>query len=281
MAMHRSGFAILLALLALAVGGTLVAGMLAQGGQHAARLRSVAGVLAREDQLASGEAFACRWLDAAAERLVLPPDGGGLLVADSAWTGPDARACRLAILVHDIHAALPRAALHAGHPWRLALPSPGTAPRLLGDPEALPPAELAAGIDLPAGWSLLPDRIPAGRPVGERLDLRSCSAGTALVAWIAVDNPGGINVNTAPEAMLRLACRSAGVDPAPILAARAAGRWSPATDSGEMPALLASSPRWGILIEVQTGGRRLVRWSLAERGQEGFAVVRRHAMDRP
>lgn len=278
--MHRSGFASLIALVALALAGTLVAGMLAAA--RSATMQSLVADqrLAQEDLLADGERLACGWLERHAAGVVLPPSGGGVLLLDARWTDAGGRQARLAIVAHDALATLPRAALVAGHPLRLALASPGSSPVLRGDPLAVHPADLAAAVALPAGWSRLPSRIPADQPVGACIDPQLLGDGPSLVCWFNPDNPGAINLNTAPAAIVRAVCAGAGNGPdaEAIVALRRAGtRWEAAGGVGaDGVHLSTTSSRWGLLIVAELAGRTVARWAVADGATGQYTIIRRH-----
>ena len=282
--MHRDGFASLLALVLLAVAGTIVAGLLATARSSTLHGIAAGNRIAMDDLLADGERFACDWLQRHAQDLVLPPAGGLILLCDQRWVDAAGRPMRLAIAVHDAYATLPRPALIAGHPLRMALATPGAGPVLRSDPMGIPPADLLAAIDRPSGWTLIPQSIPEGRPLGSTLEPSACSSGPVLACWFSPDNDGVINANTAPAALVRTACSGSGLDGEAILNLRRDGRrWSgPANVASGGLQIVPASTRWNLLIVVDRAQSRAVRWAVGDGSGGQIRIIRRHdATPRP
>ncbi len=274
--MSRSGFASLLALVTLVVATTVIAGMLATARSTALTGIVVERTLASETLLDDGERLACTWLDRHGPQVVFPSSGGGLLLSDRTWQDHAGRSCRLAIVLVDTLACLPPAALTAGHPLRLALVSPGAAPRLSVDPTTIPPADLLAQVRLASDWGRFPTAIPADRPVGSILDPLAFGPQPLLALWFSPDNPGAINLNTAPAALVRAAVEQ-DTDGEEILALRrAAKRWAgnPRAGQGGVQ-LVATSNRWSILLVATIAGRSQVRWSVGDGVGGNTQIIRR------
>lgn len=275
--MHRSGFASLLALVVLVVASTMVAGMLAT-----ARSSTLAGMVASrrlvaDTLLGDGERFACAWLDQHGSHVVLPPAGGGLLIVDHQWQDHTGRSCRLAIVLHDVLASLPPAALVAGHPLRMALASPGSGPVMHSDPSAVPAADLLARVDLPSTWSRLPTGIPTDRPLGSTIDWMAIAPQPLLAVWFNPDNPGAINANTAPASILRIAAAPP-LDIETLLTQRRSGtRWDgPAQGGPTGLQIVPASSRWDLLILADVGGHQAVRWAVGDGVGGHMTIIRRH-----
>ena len=282
--MYRDGFASLLALVLLAVASTIIAGLLATARSATLHASAAGSRIIVDDLLADGERFACHWLQRHAQDLVLPPAGGLTLLCDQRWADTAGRSMRLAIAVHDAYATLPRSALVAGHPLRMALATPGAGPVLRADPMGIPSADLLAAVDRPSGWTLIPQGIPEGRPIGSTLELAACSTGPILACWFGPDNDGVINANTAPAAVVRTACASSGLDGEAILNLRRDGkRWSgpPNIASGGLQ-IVPTSNRWNLLIVVERAQLRSARWAVGDGTGGQIRIIRRHdATPRP
>lgn len=281
--MHRDGFASLLALVLLAVGATLVAGLLATSRSGTLQIRAAESRIILDDLLTDGERFACAWLQRNGPELVLPPAGGLTLLCDQRWHDAGGRPIRLAIAVHDACSTMPRTALVAGHPLRMALATPGAGPVLHVDPLGIPSADLLAAVDCPTGWTLIPQEIPDGRPIGGTLEPTACAPGPVLACWFGPDNDGVINANTAPAAILRAACAGSNLDAEAIINLRRDGkRWSGPAVAGSGLQIVPASSRWNLLIVAERSQMRSVRWAVGDGSGGQIRIIRRHdATPRP
>lgn len=267
----------LLALMVVTIAAALVASALVatRGSATMVLVAERRGVM--QAMLDDAERFACQWLDRRAESVVLPPEGGALVLLDYAWQDHQGREGRCTIAVHDVLASLPPAALVAGHPLRMALDAPGSAPVLRINPVDVNPGDLLGRIEVPAGWCRLPPGIHEGLGPG-MTDLWTTGVhDRPVVAWFNPDQPGTINVNTAPAALLRITVDSA-LDLERILASRRRRLpWTTSVPSRHQELhLVTRSSRWNILISVSLAGQKAVRWVVAD-GNRGFmTIIRRH-----
>lgn len=282
----KRGLAMLMALATVVLVMTgMTAGLVAlHGARQSAWTSAVDGHLL--GGLRQGERLASAWLKAHGDDAVLPPEGGGILLVDDHFILPSGEG-RLTVVAYDGLAGLPASLAQAGSGLRAALPAAMVellVPRVNPtQPERS--AHLVASLDLPEHVPRFPQRPSgrgrvwrtpgAGHPSEEDLPAAS---GPSLAETIAFRSDGRININTAPEALLRTAyavlelegveevlARRRSLQPsrAPVNAADATGL-----------RLVAESDRWQMLIAVSWQGIRRSWWADFDR----LNLVQRHAI---
>lgn len=280
----RSGIALLLALatLVLVLAGMTAALAALHGARQSAWSSGVdAHLLAG---LRQGERLATAWLASGGDRLVLPPEGGGVLLVDDRFRLADGDG-RLSVIAYDGLAGLPIGLAQRGDPLRQALDGP-----LLDLPiPAVPPAAAAQLLDrlpLPDGL----DRFPrpalgtgrlwrtAGQPATAGAARQA--GGTSLAEAIAFRSDGRINLNTAPEPLLRAAyarLRLDGIDAA--LERRRLlqpGQAPSAPSRVDGLRLVGESDCWQMLISLEWQGIRRSWWVIFTGKPPNASIVQRH-----
>lgn len=277
--MRRDGMALLVVLAVLVMATTLITGVVITAQDADRHLLAAEAHLAAQDLLADGEQFACAWLDRSAGSVCLPPSGGGLLLLNHVDRDARGHELRMTLVLYDAAAGLPSQALVAGHPLRQALPNRDGAPSLPPDQLTGDPGDLLERIPVPSGWQRYPDRPDDGWSPGQGVPI-DLGALPAVAQWFCPDNDGQLNLNTAPEHLVRLACQLAEQgDPDAIMAARRGGRpWtgSPPALRDSIARLTTASPRWHLLADASVAGTRLRRWACADGAGGGFHIIRRH-----
>ena len=287
----RHGVALLVALAAVIVVLAALAGTFSQ---LAATQRAVfiVGVHERHDDLLrAGEQLAHTWIKASSERLVLPPSGGGIRVADDVLAIGDSQA-RLQVWIFDGLAGVPLAAAQPAGELRGALPGRWPA---VGLPPLVPGT--TTGVDLiecarlPEGAQRFPavpsapviawSTVGAAAPqvVAEE---STTTASPSLVEVIATASDGRINRNTAPEWLLSALYgqrRQGDLDAA--LQARQRLVFSEQEDPEERPGirLVSRSDRWNALIVATWNGRCRAWWVELSGNSAGVRIVQRHDAD--
>lgn len=285
----RHGMALLVALAAVIVVLAALAGTFRT---LAATQRAVVIVNVHErhgDLLLAGEQLARTWVMTSSERLVLPPAGGGVRVADDRLMLGDSEA-RLQVWIFDGLAGVPLAAAQPGGELRGALPgrwpAVGLPPWLPGVPDsdvlerARLPEELRRFPEVPAGpvvaWSAVGAALPPMAAVEA-----AAVVSPSLAEVVATASDGRINRNTAPEWLLRAVYSQraqGGLDAA--LRARERLMLSEEDDpEGSSIRLIGRSDRWNALIAATWNGRRRTWWVELSGNSAGVRIVQRHDAD--
>lgn len=287
----RHGMALLVALAAVIVVLAALAGTFRQ---LAATQRAVLIVSVHErhaDLLQAGEQLAHTWIKANSERLVLPPAGGGVRVADDLLAVGDSQA-RLQVWVFDGLAGVPLAAAQPTGELRGALPGRWPAVGLPPwTPGAIPDVDLIERTRLPQDLRRFPlaptapvivwSTIGAAAPQ-VAVEENNPAVPPSLVEVIATASDGRINRNTAPEWLLRSVYgqrRQGDLDTA--LRARERLVFTEQDDPEGQPGvrLVARSDRWNALIVATWNGRRRNWWVELGGNSAGVRIVQRHDAD--
>jgi hypothetical protein len=287
----RCGFALLFALAALilvlaAVGSALAA-------LHATRSEIV---VAQTDErllsgLRAGEQLALSWIAANAERLVLPPDGGGVVVAHDRWSLPHG-AGALAVVIYDGLAGIPAPLAQSGSPLRFALPDNATSVIIPAGGTAARSADLLERLDLPAGLPRFPHPFPGiarewslpGAPAAPMPLTLPDPPKPSLAELISFHSDGRINLNTAPAPLLRVAYQQLGLgDIEGLLERRQQGSFTalPETaDPAKSPQLVSTSDVWQALVTATWEGAERHWWVVITGNRRELRIVQRHDADR-
>lgn len=286
----RRGVALLVALAAVIVVLAALAGTFRT---LAATQRAVFIVSVHErhgDLLLAGEQLARSWVMMSSERMVLPPAGGGVRVADDRLALGDGEAC-LQVWIFDGLAGVPLAAAQPGGELRGALPgrwpAVGLPPWVPGSPpdsdvleRTRLPEQLRRFPVVPAGPVVAWSAIGAALPPETVLEAAAV-APPSLVEVIATASDGRINRNTAPEWLLRAVYAQhsqGGLDAA--LRARERLVLSEEDDpEGPRIRLVSRSDRWNALIAATWNGRRRTWWVELSGNSAGARIVQRHDAD--
>lgn len=285
----RAGVALLLAVatLVLVLSGVTAAAMAMHGARQSAWTSTVDGRLLAG--LQQGERLAVAWLNASADAVVLPPAGGGLALIDDRFVLASGEG-RLRVTAYDGLSGIPACLAQRGSALRTALP------RALAE-LAVPPispqraeesAHLVELLALPEGVPRFPS-APAGPPRTWRavaaavpaVDAPAGEESASLAGTISFHSDGRINLNTAPEALLRAAWRELRLDGIDELLQRRrqgiASRPPQRESVGEpMPRLVDRSDRWQMLITVEWQGIRRGWWVVFAGKSGAFSMVARH-----
>lgn len=259
--MSRRGIAMLMALatVVLVLAG-ITAGLTALHGARQSTRNSDADARLLAG-LRQGERLAAAWMQASSAALVLPPDGGGLVLVDDRFVLADGEG-RLSITAYDGLGGLPACLAQRGGALRLALPTALAALNVppISASRAEQSSFLLDSLELPEGVRRFPrDRLGPGRiwrSAGSAPPLAS-GPGTdpepSLAATLAFHSDGRININTAPAPLLRAAYAMLGIGGVDqVLERRQALQQSdaPASTSAGGLRLVAQSDRWQMLITV-------------------------------
>jgi hypothetical protein len=281
----RRGIALLLALATLVL---VLAGMAASlaalhGSRQSAWSSSVdAHLLAG---LRQGERLATTWLAANGDAVVLPPEGGGILLLDDRFLLPEGSG-RLTVVAYDGCAGLPVGLAQRGDALRLSL----SGPLLDLDIPASEPAVAARLLDtlaLPDDVSRYPQPgFGAGRlwrtgdvpaTAGES---RQPATGMSLAEAISFHSDGGVNLNTAPEPLLRATYARLGLPGVEALLERRRLLQPTTPPSAALRVdglrLLAASECWQMLIRVEWHGVSRTWWVVFAGKARIFSMVQRH-----
>lgn len=247
------------------------------------------------DALRSGEGLALAWVRSGDQRIVLPPEGGGVSLCHDRWSSGETTGS-LQVDLYDALAGVPAHLAVAGQPLRLALPPAVRAlviPGQLSPPVPGQPNDLIERLDLPGGVRRFP--VPMARRVcrwgvGEPAPVpEQALSVVGLAQFVAVHAEGSININTAPADLLGLAFQMVGrggLDV--ILERRRAGTFSDASDASESAndggdggiRLVDRSSTWNALVTVSSNGVSRSRWVVIA-GNPGLPrIVQRHVADR-
>lgn len=281
----RGGVALLVALAAVIVVLAALAGTFRM---LAATQRAVVIVNVHDrhgDLLLAGEQLAHSWVMANSERVVLPPAGGAIRVADDDLALKDGKA-RLQVWMFDGLAGVPLVAAHPGGELRGVLPGRWPAVEL---PPGSADGDILERVRLPEGLRRFPvvpnGPVVAWSAVGEALPEAMLETkdvvSQSLVEVIAIASQGRINRNTAPEWLLRAvyAGRSRGGLEAALLARERLQLVEEDDPEGPGIRLVAHSDRWNALIAATWNGRRRMWWVELSGNSAGVRIVQRHDAD--
>jgi hypothetical protein len=292
---RRRGFALLLVLAATLV--VLTAATLAVGTLLGTRRQLAASATDQHliDGLAAGERLALAWLAANGERALLPPEGGALALPPARWrtaTGDG----RLAIHLYDACAAIPASCAGTMGSLRQALP-PGWSTVAIADPppEAQQePADWLEAVALPDGLHRFPLPAPAPATVdwsavgsvarGPDREAEVAPHG-GLAALVSPHSHGAINLNTAPEGLLRQVFLQLGTGSIEgLVQRRRRGRLITAApevaEGAQRFRLVTVSRDWSALIAVEWNGARRSWWVVITGNPMEWRIVQRHDADR-
>ena len=286
---HRQGLALLMALAALVlVLAGVTAGLAALRGAHQSAWASeVDGRLTAG--LRQGERLANAWLSAHAAKVVLPPDGGGILLVDDRLLLPQGEG-RLRVVAYDGLAGIPVQLAQRGNALRAALPAALVS--LVVPPVSTAQLDSAAflldTLEVPADATRYP-APPRGQGriwrTNEPQPIASDNVDTAtepsLAETIAFRSDGRININTAPVPLLRAAYATLGISGiAEVLEHRRSLVASKPPDHPPVAAnglrLVAESDRWQMLITVSWQNIHRSWWVDFASKSQGSSMVQRH-----
>lgn len=288
-ARRERGIALLLALatLVLVLAG-VTAGLVAlRGARQSAWTSDVdARLLAG---LRQGERLAAAWLAADSAGIVLPPDGGGIVLVDDRFVLPSGEG-RLNVVAYDGLAGIPGCLAQRGGGLRTAMPtalmgltvpplSPAQADRsaLLLDTLELPPGTLRfprPTLGQGRVWSATWTSLPATRTAPPQ-------PAPSLAEAVSFRSDGRLNLNTAPATLLRSAYALLGLGGIEEVlerrrALQATRPPSPAPASPDGLRLVAQSDRWQMLISVSWQGIHRSWWVDFSTTPQGTSMVQRH-----
>jgi hypothetical protein len=287
----RRGLAMLMALatVVLVLAG-VTAGLAAlHGGRQSVRSSEIdARLLAG---LRQGERLASAWLRTSSPDVVLPPEGGGLLLVDDRFILVDGEG-RLSVVAYDGLAGIPACLAQRGSALRLALPPALTdlAIPLISPAQAERSSHLLDSLGLPAdvprfprsGWGegRIWRAIGAGPPSASN---PLPSAEPSLAETISFHSDGRINLNTAPAALLRTAYSVLGLGGVEKVLERRQAQRPSEPPIGSQPAanglrLVAQSDRWQMLITVSWQGISRSWWVDFATASHSSVMLHRHAI---
>lgn len=291
-AVSRVGLAMLMALATVVmVLAGVTAGLTAlHGARQSARSSEVDGRLLAG--LRQGERLASAWLRASSADVVLPPDGGGLVLVDDRFVLADGEG-RLSVVAYDGLAGIPGCLAQRGSAMRLALPSALTdlAVPPITPAQAERSSHLLDSLGLPDGVPRFP-RCNSGqgriwRAPGAGTSATSDplpSSGPSLAETIAFRSDGRINLNTAPAPLLRTAYSVLGLGGVDAVLERRQAQLPAEPPAGTQPAasglrLVAQSDRWQMLIVVSWQGVSRSWWVDFTTAAQAAVMLHRHAID--
>ena len=242
--------------------------------------------------LRQAELLAGAWLRSASGKVVLPPDGGGLVLVDDRFVLANGEG-RISVVAYDGLGGIPACLAQRGSALRLALPSSLmdlTVPPI-SPAQAERSSHLLDSIALPEGVP----RFPRGG-LGEGRIWRAAGAGQpaerdplptaepSLAETISFHSDGRINLNTAPASLLRSAYAALGVGGVDKVLERRQTLQRSDPPAGTQPAadglrLVAESDRWQMLIAVSWQGISRSWWVDYAAAQQNAALLHRHAID--
>ncbi|MCK6486959.1 MAG: hypothetical protein L6R48_01235 [Planctomycetes bacterium] len=292
MTRSRAGVALLIALAAVVVVlAAITTGVVAIGSAtaHGAAADEDARLHALRDL---GERLAQRWLAQHGQRLVLPPAGGGTVVCADRWVTAGGQAA-LVVTVFDGLAGIPPSCAGPTGALRDQVPGP-LAAAISEDPPPLTgsTSDWLERLPVPGGWTRFP-AVPASalpswvtcREIGLPSlagdgppPLGVSDPPPALALVLAAHSDGRINLNTAPEALLRSAAHVIpGIAVAEVLAHRQQGQVSAAPSSAGGPLVwVATSDRWCIRVDAWVDGRARAWWVVMAGNPGACRIVQRH-----
>lgn len=292
---NRRGFALLLVLAATLVvltAGTLAIGLLLETRRQLAASDTDHHLV---DGLAAGERLALAWLVANAERAVLPPEGGAIALPGERWHTAVGDG-RLAIHLYDACAAIPARCAGPSGSLRQALPPAWAAVPIAELPPEAPqePADWLETIELADGLHRFPLPAPttatvdwsAVGSVARGPDREQDAAPHAgLAALVSPHSRGAINLNTAPEELLRqvfLQLGTGSIDG--VIQRRRRGMMIPAApevaEGAQRFRLVTTSRDWCARIAVEWNGARRSWWVVITGNPKEWRIVQRHDADR-
>ena len=211
--------------------------------------------------LRQGERLAAAWMKTDSAKLVLPPDGGGVVLVDDRFILGDGEG-RISVTAYDGLAGIPACLAQRGSALRLALPASLVGLTVPPISAAKPSPHLLDSLELPDGVPRFPrDRRGQGRiwrsvDAGIPADVGSWTdAEPSLAETIAFLSDGRINLNTAPASLLRTAYAVLGLGGVDAVLERRQALLPSDPPAGVQPAagglrLVAQSDRWQMLITV-------------------------------
>lgn len=285
----RRGVAMLMALatLVLVLAGVTAGLMAMRGARQSAWVSDVDGHLLAG--LRQGERLALAWLDAGSAGIVLPPDGGGILLVDDRFLLPDGEG-RLSVVAYDGLAGIPAYLAQRGSALRTSLPT-----ALMG--LVVPPINptqpersswLIDCLDLPEGVTRFPSGLQGPgrvwRASGVSDPVREDSQappGPSLAETIAFRSDGRINLNTTPAPLLRTVYTALGLGGVEkVLERRRLLQDSQPPGNAPTAAsrlrLVARSDRWQMLITVVWQGIHRSWWVDFTGTAQNFSMEQRH-----
>ena len=288
----RHGLAMLMALatVVLVLAGVTAGLTAVHGARQSARSSDVdARLLAG---LRQGERLASAWLKASSADLVLPPDGGGLVLVDDRFILADGEG-RLSVVAYDGLAGIPACLAQRGSALRLALPSALTelAVPPISPAQAERSSHLLDSLGLPEGVRRFPraswgeGRIWRAFGSGTPADSSPApSAEPSLAEAISFRSDGRINLNTAPAPLLRTAYSVLGLGGVDKVLERRQAQQTSEPPAGTQPAanglrLVAQSDRWQMLITVSWQGISRSWWVDYATASQSASMLHRHAID--
>jgi hypothetical protein len=291
----RRGFALLLVLAATMV---VMAGItLAISGLFDARQR-LGGTTDEDhliDGLAAGERLALAWLQAHARQVVLPPEGGTIPLVHETWRTSQGRG-HLTVVLHDGCAMIPARCAGLDGTLRAALP-PGWSgvfmPELPAHQPTEPPDWLET-VALPRGLRRFPitattapgvDWSTKGIIADGYLPSTPITSETGLAMLVSPHSQGAINVNTAPEDLLRIAFQQSGASGlATMIQTRRRG--AAVTSVPELTVgksgfrFVTASVVWYAEIRTNWNDREQSWWVVLAGNSTDWRIVQRHDADR-
>lgn len=291
----RRGFALLLVLagtLVVLAGTTLAIALLLDTRRHLAATASDDHLL---DALVAGEQLSLQWLRSHAHAVVLSPDDGSIALINDRWRCQQGDG-ELTVQLYDACSMIPARCAGVSGNLRTALP-PGWSGVVLPDiPFDLQsePSDWLETIALPhefsrfpiasnsapvVDWSTMGTIVRGPQPD----DHRTARAGLAMI--VSPHSDGGINLNTAPESVLRSAFQLAGLGGVDEILQRRR-RGLTITAAPEVPSqavgfrFVTTSKHWNAHITAQWNATRRSWWVVITGNPMEWRIVQRHDADR-
>jgi|GEM_PF-2940504 len=292
---HRRGFALLLVLAATLIvmaSITLVLSRLLETRRHLVGATDEDHLI---DGLAAGERLSLAWLRIQARQVVFPPDGGSIPLVHDTWRTHHGNG-EVTVLLYDACAMIPARCAGTDGTLRAALP-PGwsgvSMPDLPPQQQTEPPDWLET-ITLPRGLRRFPRAAVSTPPIdwstkgtiadGNRSStLPNTEIGLAML--VSPHSQGAINVNTAPEDLLRIAFQQSGTNGLSAMV-QSRRRGVAVTNVPELTVprsgfrFVTSSSAWHAHIRVRWNDRQRSWWVVLAGNSTDWRIVQRHDADR-
>lgn len=291
----RRGFALLLVLAATVVvmaGITLAISRLLDTRQHLVGVTDEDHLI---DGLAAGERLSLTWLRQHATQVVFPPEGGNIPLVHETWRTHHGIG-DLSVLLYDACAMIPARCAGSEGPLRSALPHSWSGvfmPDLPPTKQTEPPDWLET-IALPHGLRRFPyaamstptvDWSTKGTIADAYQPPASPASDIGLAVLVSPHSQGAINVNTAPEDLLRIAFQQSGAGGlSTMIQQRRRGAAVRTVPELTVPRLgfrfVTTSTVWYAHIRVRWNDRQRSWWVVMAGNSTDWRIVQRHDADR-
>ncbi len=291
----RRGFALLLVLagtLVVLAGATLAIALLLDTRRHLAVTATDDHLL---DALVAGEQLSLQWLRSHAHEVMLSPDDGAISLINDRWRCQQGDG-ELTVQLYDACSMIPARCAGPDGNLRIALPPAWSGVVLPDFPADLQsePSDWLEMVALSPEFSRFPVAAKAapvvewstmGTIVSAPLADHHTTARLGLAMIVSPHSGGGINLNTAPESLLRPAFQLAGfggVDE--ILQRRRRGLAITAAPEAPSPAtrfrFVTTSKQWNAHITAQWNATKRSWWVVITGNPMEWRIVQRHDADR-